>query len=296
MKINVLIDTWEMNSAGKREITNPSERPNRVYDVKEGEKVVVIQYGDGSEEFSFTMENVTDNSVTIQCFQPLFILGEGSGDLTRFTIEEGKETVLDTTSKDFGFRFTVTLVKGETATPMEEGSESEKKKLTSVQYRFSVSRLVFNIFYDWENFDAALSAGPNKFKEYLVDEWNKLKAELIADPELELRDGAREVSVDDFDITINKTKKERPVFFITLPDYDYRDATGKYIALALLDKAPRYFILEYSEDMETHEPAWVIGELRVKDKQVLHKAIDVADNMRITWFAGFILGLLDEEE
>ena len=43
MKINILIDTWQKDAAGKREITNPSERPNKVYDVKEGEKVIVIQ-------------------------------------------------------------------------------------------------------------------------------------------------------------------------------------------------------------------------------------------------------------
>ena len=127
MKINILIDTWQKDAAGKREITNPSERPNKVYDVKEGEKVIVIQYGDGSEELSFEMQDVTDHSVTIQCFQPFFVLGQGSGDLTKFTIEEGKETVLDTTSDDFGFRFTITLVKE--GAPIEEVHEEVHEEL-----------------------------------------------------------------------------------------------------------------------------------------------------------------------
>ena len=58
MKINILIDTWEKNSAGIREITNPSERPNKVYDVVGGEKIVVIGYGDGAEELSFNIEKI----------------------------------------------------------------------------------------------------------------------------------------------------------------------------------------------------------------------------------------------
>lgn len=127
MKINILIDTWEKNSAGIREITNPSERPNKVYDVVGGEKIVVIGYGDGAEELSFNMQDITDHSVTLQCFQPFFVYGEeGSGDLTRFTIEEGKETVLDTTSDDFGFRFTITLVKD--GAPIEEHEEEKKNE------------------------------------------------------------------------------------------------------------------------------------------------------------------------
>ena len=109
-------------------------------------------------------------------------------------------------------------------------------------------------------------------------------------------DAHKELTVNDFDITINKTKKSTPVFFITLPDYEYRDATGKYIALALTPTIPRYFLLEYSENNETHEPAWVIGELRLNDGDVEHRFIDVTDNMRITWFAGYILGMLDAEE
>ena len=121
MKINILIDTWEMNSAGIREITNPSERPNKVYDVVEGEKIVVIGYDDGAEELSFKMEDITDHSVVLQCFQPLFVYGEGSGDLTRFTVEEGKELILDTPSDNFGFRFTITLVKD--GAPIEATSE-----------------------------------------------------------------------------------------------------------------------------------------------------------------------------
>ena len=302
MKINVLIDTWQKNEAGVKEITNPSERPNRVYDVVEGEKVVVIKYGDGAEEFSFEMQDVTDHSVTIQCFQPLFTLGPGSGDLTKFTIEEGKETILDTASKDFGFRFTVTLVKGGAiegpteGTPMTGGSEEEKKKLTtSVQFNFSAGRLLSNVYNRWDEFNSVLGAGPASFKEYLVKEWNKLKSDLLADPNIELKDVNKEVTVNDFDITINKTKKNTPVFFITLPDYDYRDASGKFIALALTDYKPRYFALEYSEEKDTHKPAWVIGELRIENKDIQHRFVGVSDNMRMTWFAGYILSLLDAE-
>ena len=76
----------------------------------------------------------------------------------------------------------------------------------------------------------------------------------------------------------------------------YMDATGKYIALALTPNAPRYFMLEYSENKETHEPAWVIGELRLNNGDVEHRFIDAVDNMRLTWFAGYILGMLDAEE
>ena len=160
----------------------------------------------------------------------------------------------------------------------------------------SCVRLVNVIFGDWEDFKNALEAGPNIVRSYLLDEWRRVRDELVADPNKEVLDANRELSINDFDITINKTKKGTQVFFITLPDYDYRDATGKYIALALTPNAPRYFMLEYSEDKETHEPVWVIGELRLNNGDVEHRFIDVTDNMRLTWFAGYILGMLDAEE
>ena len=70
----------------------------------------------------------------------------------------------------------------------------------------------------------------------MLDEWNRVKEELVADPDKDVLDANRELTPNDFDITFNKTKKGTQVFFITLPDYDYRDATGKYIALALTPK------------------------------------------------------------
>lgn len=351
MKIKVVIDTWQRNEAGFKKITNPSERPIKLYDVVDGEKVAVIKYGDGAEDFSFVMQDITDHSVTIQCLQPLFAMESGSGDLTKYTIEGGKETVLDTATKDFGFRFTVSLVKngapveenpqvdapveehpaeepieefptespmdnfgGDEPMPMPEpvasieptsveepvtvGSEEEKKKLaTSVQFNFSTGRLLTNVFNKWEVFNSVLAAGPSKFREYLVSEWNDLREDLLTDTEsnVVLVDADREVGVGDFDITINKTKKSTPVFFITLPDYEYRDGTGKYVALALTEHRPRYFTLEYSENVDTHEPVWMVGELRIKDNDIQHRNIEVANNMRMTWFAGYILGLLDSE-
>lgn len=168
---------------------------------------------------------------------------------------------------------------------------------TSIQYQISNVVLFDSIYSDWKNFNEILNNGPGAMKKYLFDMWNKLKDDLKNDEKLIIKDLDKEVSLSDFDVTFNKTKNGTPIFFITFPDYDYKDGASKYVALALVHGMPRYFTLEYSEHIADNSPCWVVGEfvLDLDIKDIKHINYTTVDNMRLTWFAGFIMGLLESK-
>ena len=165
---------------------------------------------------------------------------------------------------------------------------------TSIQCQLS-NNVLFNEIGRWREFNNVLQQGPNEMKKYLYEKWNYVKNELRKNAEIEIQDLDKIVTVNDFDVTYNKTANGTSIFFFTFPDYDYRDAASKYVALALTKQRPRYFTLEYSEHFITHEPCWVVGEFVVEENKKLHKNLGRADNQRITWFAGYIMGLLEAE-
>ena len=77
---------------------------------------------------------------------------------------------------------------------------------------------------------------------------------------------------------------------------EHRDAASKYVALALTKNMPRFFTLEYSEKIMTQELCWVIGEFLITPNgQKQHNNYGEVDNDRLSWFAGYILGLLESE-
>ena len=173
---------------------------------------------------------------------------------------------------------------------------NNNKISTSIQYQLTNVKMFRDIFGNWKNFNSFLSQGPTIMKMHLLQEWNDLKENLKDNERILLKDLNKEVTIDDFNVTFNKTKSGTPVFFFTFPDYDYRDAASKYVALALTKNLPRYFTLEYSEKVLTHELCWVIGEFSITPEgQKQHDNYGEVDNNRLSWFAGYILGLLESE-
>ena len=168
----------------------------------------------------------------------------------------------------------------------------EQKISTSVQYQFTNNILFDEIFKGWENFKKHLDAGPDDMKKYLFQRWNESNEMLKKNERLELKDVDKKVSVDDFNITFNKTQNGSSVFFFIFPDYAYRDAASKCVALAFTKNGPKYFTLEYSEHVSNHEPCWVIGEFYIDNGQKQHKNYGTVDNDRITYFAGKVLEIL----
>lgn len=170
-----------------------------------------------------------------------------------------------------------------------------KKVSTSIQYQISNVKLFSEVFSNWDVFKEKLNDGPEEMKKYLFEMWNNLKNELKSNENLIIKDIDKEVSVSDFDVTYNRTKNGTSIFFITFPDYDYRDAASKYVALALTPKMPKYYTLEYSEHQINNTPCWVIGEFVIEDSKKRHINCGTTDNMRLTWFSGYILGKLESE-
>lgn len=173
---------------------------------------------------------------------------------------------------------------------------NNEKISTSIQYQLTNVKMFKEVFGNWENFNNFLTQGPNIVKMYLLQEWNELKEQLKNNEKLLLKDLDKIVTVNDFDVTFNKTKNGTSVFFFTFPDYEYRDAASKYVALVLTKNMPRYFTLEYSEKIITKELCWVVGEFFINsDGKIQHNNYGAVDNDRISWFAGYILGLLESE-
>lgn len=174
-------------------------------------------------------------------------------------------------------------------------NNNESKISTSIQYQISNVLLFREVFDNWNNFNEELNKGPEEMRKYLFNMWNKLKEDLKNDENLIVKDIEKEITISDFDITFNKTKNGTSIFFITFPDYDYFDAASKYVALALTPTMPKYYTLEYSEHVIDHTPCWVIGEFAIEDAKKKHIKHGSTDNMRLTWFAGYILGKLESE-
>ena len=168
-------------------------------------------------------------------------------------------------------------------------------KKTSIQYNISNIAIFNEVFGNWPNFNKLLAKGPDSVKQFLYEDWAYIKKTLTDNPELEVVDADKEVTVDDFDVTFNKTKNGTPVFFITFPDHKFNDASSKYVALALTKTKPRYFTLEYSYNHFDNKECWVIGEFYLEGKNKTHKNYGPVDNMRLSWFAGYILGMLEGE-
>lgn len=169
----------------------------------------------------------------------------------------------------------------------------ENKIKTSIQYQISHVKLFDEVFRNGQNFGAELQKGPAVMKEYLLNMWNNLKIELKDNDKFEFNDIDKEVTINEFNITFNKTKNGTSIFFITLPDYEYKDAAAKYIALALTNNGPRYFTLEYSEHVMDHTPCWVVGEWVINDGKKVHLNRGSVDNMRLSYFAGRVVGMLE---
>ena len=148
-------------------------------------------------------------------------------------------------------------------------------KKTSIQYNISNKAIFDEVFTNWPNFNKLLAKGPDAVKQFLYENWVYLKKVLTDNKELEVVDADKEVTVNDFDVTFNKTENGT--------------------ALALTKKRPRYFTLEYSFNHLENKRCWVIGEFYINNNSKAHKNYGPVDNMRLSWFAGYILGMLKSE-
>ena len=119
------------------------------------------------------------------------------------------------------------------------------KRGTSIQYQVSNVYLFNMVYGKWNEFADKLNKGPQAMKEMLFDAWNEVKENLLKNEEIEVLDKDREITKDDFEITMNKTKKGITIFYIIFPDTD-SPAASKCVAIALTPQMPRYFTMEYS--------------------------------------------------
>lgn len=165
---------------------------------------------------------------------------------------------------------------------------------TSVQYQYTNNILLGEVFMNWQNFEKVLSSGPDNMKKYLLDTWNITKDKLSKDDRLILKDLNSNVTIDDFDVTYTRTKKGIHVFIFTFPEYGYRDGASKYVAVALTEKEPSYFTLEYSEHQD-EQPCWVIGEFALEDKELVHHNYDTIDNKDLSSFGSWLVNHLDNK-
>lgn len=164
---------------------------------------------------------------------------------------------------------------------------------TSIQYQLTNVKLINDIFGNFAEFDKVLKAGPNAMKQYLFDQWMDIKALVQNNENVEIKDFDKEVAIDDFDVTFNRTQNGSAIFFFTFPDYEYFDAASKYVALAITKEGIKYFTYEYSKHFDTNQPCWVIGEFYIQDGKINHKNYGTHDEKNLSWFAGFVVGFLE---
>ena len=166
---------------------------------------------------------------------------------------------------------------------------------TSVQYQVSNVILLNELFYNWGVFYSFLKQGPIAMKQYLFDMWNNVREKMKNDERFLAKDIDKNVTVNDFNVTFNRTKNNTDIYFITFPDYEYYDAASKYVAIAMCPSKPRYFTLEYSSHVMDNTPCWVLGEFVPDGQGFRHINYGSIDNMRLTWFCGNVIGRLESE-
>ncbi len=179
--------------------------------------------------------------------------------------------------------------------------ESIGKIKTSIQYRISTITLFNYVFNNWYMLNQLLSYGQKVMKKFLFDEWNRIKSELIKTDKYIIIDGEKEVTIDSFDVKINKTKMGTTVYFFSFPNYELNDNglndnVSKYVALALTINKPRYFTLEYSYKYFIDTPSWVVKEYYISDNKIAYNIYENFDNDKLSLFEDYILNILDEYE
>ena len=172
---------------------------------------------------------------------------------------------------------------------------NNNKISTSIQYQMSNIVLFNEVYGNWINFNDRIKKGPEEMKQYLLEMWNKIKLSLKDRNDIIVKDKEKEVNINDFNVTYNRTKNGTSIFFLTLPDYEYQDAASKYVAVALTPMIPRFFTLEYSKSVVDGNTCWYVGEFVIDNNQKKHCNFGKSDNMRLSWFAGYIVGLLESE-
>lgn len=132
-------------------------------------------------------------------------------------------------------------------------------------------------------------------REFLFNGWNELKDSLSKRDDLIVKDLDKKVSIADFDAALYQSDIGIDIFFFVFPDYDFNDAASKYVALALTPKIPRFFTLEYSENMNK-ERTFVLGEfvLDLETSQTKHLNYGQVPDDNLSYFAGDIIKILKE--
>lgn len=165
---------------------------------------------------------------------------------------------------------------------------------TSIQYQLTNIKLPNDVFANFEDFDELLKSGPDSIKLYLLNQWNAIKDIMSYREDIEMKDIDKEISIDDFEVTFNKTKNGSPIFFITFPDYEYNDGASKYVAIAITRQGVKYYTYEYSQKI-TGGTNFVIGEFYIKDGKFAHNNYGTSEDERMSWFAGFITSFLETQ-
>lgn len=169
----------------------------------------------------------------------------------------------------------------------------ENKISTSIQYQLTNVKLFRDVFFDWKNFRELLGKGPIAMIQFLFDEWNEVKNTLSNRDDLIVKDLNKQVSINDFNATLIRSDTGIDIFFFIFPDYEFNDAASKYVALAMTPKMPRFFTLEYSENMNK-ERTFVIGEfiLNLETSQTQHLNYGQVGDDNLSYFAGDIINIL----
>lgn len=167
---------------------------------------------------------------------------------------------------------------------------------TSIQYQLSNCVLYDYVFNKWNVFSEVLLNDSLKIKQMLLNEWNRIKENLSKKDNIYLNDLNKNVTVDDFDITIKTIDKNIKVYFITFPDYLYTDSASKYVAFAVTERKIFYYTLEYSFDYYTKKPSWNLGEFYENNGIKCHRNFGSVDNPDFSSFQEQIINTINSYE
>lgn len=160
--------------------------------------------------------------------------------------------------------------------------------MASIQYQVA-SVLARDTLMNFDEFSQLLSAGPKHVMGYLDYVWHRIKMSFESEG-IEATDIGKEITPMSFKAYLYAPNDECKYYGVELPDYEYPDATSKYIVIA---DEPRYYTLEYSRHVINNAPCFVIGEWVLVNGVIEHKNLGAVDEVRDIWH---FIGLVRELE
>ena len=209
---------------------------------------ILMEYGE------ITMESLKDTISSNEKFTS--VVGQHEDDLNDVD-PDSMDTIHDLFNDNVSLENALTIIKNK--------FENINKISKSIQFQLTNVAFLEYVFKNTDEFKTLLEQGPDSVKEYLFNEWNRIKSELEKDDRIIVKDKDKEITNDSFDITANTLDNGVTIYYFIFPDYEFADPASKCVAVILTDTDPRFINMEYQMSSFGVKRYFTFGEFKANE-------------------------------